>query len=349
MLIEELAPGAHGEWDDYVLHHPDATCYHLRAWQGAAEHGYHMRAPFLVARDRRGGRICGVQPLFVVSRPMGGYVTSGLFGAYGPILADAAAAADYDEVRRALVREAQAVGEREHAAYLIFKSLRDRPIEGFVERDTSVIATMKLDADPQVVWKRLRDKTRNQTRKAQKSGFVVQRGIDQLPGYYDVLAENMHRKGTPIYGIDFMRELLLCLGDRGEIVSLSLAGKVVSAALVIHFRDTVYVPFASSRPEVFKLCPNNLLYWDIIQRACERGMKVLDFGRSPRNSSTLDFKLHFGAVVEPMPFYIYPLRGEAPTMDSHDPGIKRLVRLWQRLPRRVADLVGPEICKRFLV
>ena len=73
----------------------------------------------------------------------------------------------------------------------------------------------------------------------------------ELPAFYDVLAENMHRKGTPIYGIAMMRAIVDALGDRAEVVTLALDGRAVSGAIVLTFRDTVYVPFCSSRPSSF--------------------------------------------------------------------------------------------------
>jgi len=94
--------------------------------------------------------------------------------------------------------------------------------------------------------------------------------------------------------------------------------------------------------------PNNLLYWEIIKRSCRRGETVLDFGRSPRGSSNLDFKLRWGAQELPQPFYMYAPKGEPPRMNARDPGVQRLVRLWQRLPRALADALGPTICRSFL-
>ena len=66
-----------------------------------------MRAPFLVAREAAGGPIRGVLPLFVVRRPFGAYLTSGMFGAYGRNPGGWAA------FGQALVREAQRLTRQE--------------------------------------------------------------------------------------------------------------------------------------------------------------------------------------------------------------------------------------------
>jgi FemAB-related protein (PEP-CTERM system-associated) len=343
VLVEELASTSGTEWDDYVESHPGATCYHLREWNLVAERAYRLRAPLLVTRAPAGGPVQGVLPLFVVRNASGGYTTNGLFGAYGAILADS------PEAGNALLAEATRITRQERSRYLMLKSLGEEPLAADLDRrDLCVIAKLPLDPSPDVMWKGFRDKMRNSIRKAQKSEMDVRVGADQLSGYYDVLAENMHRKGTPIYGKTIMRELLAALGDRAEIVTLWKDGAVVSGAMVVYHKKVVYVPFASSRPAAFKWNPNNLLYWEIIKRACARGMEVLDFGRSPRSSSALAFKLGWGATVTPQPFYVYTARGAPPKLDVDARGVKRMISLWQRLPRRVADALGPAVCRRFL-
>ena len=71
MILELLSDATAAEWDAYVDARPDATCYHLRAWQRVAERAYRMPAPHLLARDRPGGPLRGVLPLFVIGGPFG--------------------------------------------------------------------------------------------------------------------------------------------------------------------------------------------------------------------------------------------------------------------------------------
>jgi FemAB-related protein (PEP-CTERM system-associated) len=341
MLVEELGRESAREWDDYVAAHPHATLYHSRVWREAGMRAYRLRAPFLIARKDH--RVCGVLPLFLVRNPSGGYATSGLFGAYGRVLADDAAAG------KALLDGARARAAQARVAYLVLKGLAEEPFASeFVCRDFCVIAKMALPGDPQVLWKGFRDKIRNSIRKAQKSDLKLFTGPEQLQCFYDVLAENMHRKGTPIYGTEFMRVLCEALGENAEVFTLWRDGRAISGALVCYHKGTVYVPFASSRPEAFRFNPNNLIYWEIMQRACRLGMHTFDFGRSPRDSSTLAFKLGWGATITAQPFFVQTLKGAPPTFDVNTPGMQRLVRLWQHLPRPIADALGPSICRRYI-
>jgi FemAB-related protein (PEP-CTERM system-associated) len=338
VIVEELREVSHADWDAYVDGRSDATCYHLRAWKDAAGEAYRMRAPHLLARERPGSPVTGVLPLFVVRRPLACYLTSGLFGAYGPLLAET------PEAGRALLERAAEVADRERAAYLQLKLIGDR-FDGhrFTRHDTSVIATVPLSPDPEVLWDRIGGPMRTKVRKAQKSGVTVHEGQEELDAFYDVLAANMHRHGTPIYGQPFLRGLVRRLGARARVLTLRHAGRTISGALVIHYNGTATIPFASSRLESFHLRPSHLIHWEIIERACRTGLHTLDFGRSPIDASTLEFKQSWGAVLQPQPFYLQVRRGSPPALDASGAGAQRGVRLWRRLPRRVVDALGPKL------
>jgi len=310
-----------------------------------AERAYRLRAPYLVARDA-GGRVCGVLPLLLVDAPLRSYAVTGLFGAYGRVLCD------HPDVGRELIDAAWNLTEENGLSCLVHKGLGlDEPaLDGasFQCLDRWVTATLSLEGGEESVWGRLRSEIRNRIRKAQRSGFELRTGVAELPAFYDVLAENMHRKGTPIYGLRFMQELVRAFGARAEVIVLAKDGQVVSGALVLDHAGVVNVPFVSSRQSVFHLCPNNLLYWEIIQRAIRRGMSELDFGRSPRHSSNLDFKLRWGAQAVAQPFHVRA-RGKAPAFDQTSATVQWLVRAWRVLPRPLVDALGPAVCRRLLV
>ena len=149
------------------------------------------------------------------------------------------------------------------------KLLGDRfESDRFTRHDTSVIATLPLAPDPEVLWERIGGPMRTKIRKAQKSGVKAHEG----PGELD-----------------------------------------------------------------------QLIHWEIIERACRQGLHTLDFGRSPIGASTLEFKQSFGAVLQPQPFFIQTRRGRPPVLDASSPGVQRGVRLLRRLPRGVVDALGPKL------
>jgi len=344
MVIEELDRRAAAEWDDYVSRKEQANCYHLHGWRSAGERSYGLHAPYLVARARPRGELLGVLPLFFVrGGPVRGYATTGLFGAYGPVLAED------PEICALLLREACRRARDAGLASFRFKGLGPEPAAaGFVSLDHWVIATLPLWRTADEAWRAIRGKERNLVRKALRCGLVVHRGREQLPAFYDVLAENMHHKGAPIYGRRWMEEVAASFGDACEWVTVHHQGRCVAGAVTLNFKGVITVPFASSRPDALPLGPNTLLYWDIIARACGAGLRLLDMGTSLRDSSALRFKLHWGARTMPRSILVRALRGKPPAIDARSPLVRVAVALWQRLPRVWADALGPEVCRRFL-
>jgi FemAB-related protein (PEP-CTERM system-associated) len=328
-------------WDAYVSRCPNATLYHLFAWKTVAETAYRMRAPFLVARDAPGKAIRGVLPLVRVPRPFAPYFTSGLFGSYGPLLADEA------RHGRALLAAASRRVDDGEASFLHLKLLGSAPTHPGLERhDVWVTAQLDLGPDPEALWKRLRSPMRNKIRHAQHAGLVAEHGPQGLDDFYDVLSENMHRKGAPIYGRRFMRVLVDALGPRANVVVLKHEGRVVSGALIAWFNGTMVVPFSSSRPSTFQLRPNYLLFWEIARHALDLGLHTLDFGSSLRDSTGLEFKQSWKPRVEPIGSYVYARRTPAPALVPADSAIARnAVKVWSHLPARLAQALGPTVSR----
>ena len=256
---------------------------------------------------------------------------------------------DYPEAHEAFLKRAKGILEEHHLPYLCLKTLSDAETEAqhdCTKMDEWVIATLPLKETPEENWKALRNKVRNCIRKAERSGLKVHIGKDCLSEFYDVVADNMHSKGAPTYGFSFISEVVHEFGEDSEVITLRLNEEIIAELLLLFHKKTAYIPFASSRPGTLHMSPNNLLYWQIIYQSCLRGMKILDFGRSQRDSGSLQFKLGWGAEIAPQPFLIYSRDGVNPPLNSKKNQIDVVVYTLQRLPRPIADRVGPVICRQ---
>ena len=71
-----------------------------------------------------------------------------------------------------------------------------------------------------------------------------------------------------------------------------------------------------------------------MRRACERGVRVFDYGRSKRGTGSFDFKKNWG--FEPTPLaYEYRLykRDSVPQNNPLNPRYRAFIALWRKLPR----------------
>lgn len=338
-LVEELGPDEAAAWDTYALGRPEVTLYHLHAWRPIAKRAYGIESPFLVARDEPHGTIRGVLPLFRISRPFSPYLTNGLFGSYGDVLADDL------HYARALVTAATNGVEHGGADFLHLKLLGDASWPQLVRQDIWTTARLALGRNQEATWKNLTSAMRTKIRHAQNAGLVVNGDAD-LDGFYDVLSENMLRKGSPIYGRAFFDALCTELHSRAHVITLRKDGLVVAGAFLTWVNGVMYVPFASSRPAVFPLKANQLLWWEIIRYAHALNLDTLDFGSSMRNSSGLEFKKHWGPRIDPIGSHIYARAGVKPALAPADSRLARwTVAAWSHLGPMWAETLGPRVMR----
>ena len=81
--------------------------------------------------------------------------------------------------------------------------------------------------------------------------------------------------------------------------------------MTIGFRGTLYNPWASSLRQYSKYSPNMLLYWKMLEFACDNGFNYFDFGRSSLDEGTYKFKKQWGASPVPLPWQYISLQKQS--------------------------------------
>ncbi len=197
------------------------------------------------------------------------------------------------------------------------------------------------------MWEHLDRKVRNQIRKAQKSGLVCEHGGPELlPAFYGVFARNMRDLGTPVYSRRLFAEGLQTFPEQTRVHVVRLNGAPVAAGITFEARGTIEVPWASSIRDYNSLCPNHLLYWNIIERAVDAGASMLDFGRSTPHEGTYKFKEQWGAQPVALHWEYPSFKGEQlPNASPTNPKFQLAVNMWKKLPLSIATRVGPSIVR----
>jgi FemAB-related protein (PEP-CTERM system-associated) len=332
------APSVDTRWDRFVERHPTATVGHLSAWGRIVERTYRHDPVYLTAEED--GEILGVLPLVLMrSRLFGRRLVSMPFLDYGGVLAEPG-----HGVEHALV-DAALVAGRELGAATVGLRQFERVDLPYPVTDDRVTMLMPLTTEERA-WKALPSERRNRVRKGEKNGLVASWcGAEALAAFYEVFAVNMRDLGSPVHGRRFFETMLAELPGTARVLLVRDRGaRVLGAAVCLFFRDTIMVPWVSSLREAFALCPNFVLYWEVIRFGCKNGYRVLDLGRSFRNAGTFEFKRQWGAAPHTLPWvFVDVVPGAAPPADRDRSRFERLIELWKRVPVPVANVVGPWI------
>ncbi len=289
-----------------------------------------------------GGLTCGYLPL--------AFVSSMIFGRHLvslPYLNSNGVISASPEVQTLLVDRAVELADELGARNLELR--HEQPVEhpAFNGKLTSKVhMRMTLPETTERLWKGYDPKVRNQVRKGEKHDLHVTWGhADQLAAFYAVLSENMRDLGTPVYSREFFRTILDTFRDAAELCVVRAGERPVAAALLLHGPGITEVPTASSLKEFNTICANMLMYRHLLDRAVERGQSVFDFGRSTEGSPTHKFKKQWGALPFPATWQYYIREGTVGEMRPDNPRYQRMIRVWQRLPIRVTQVLGPRIVR----
>jgi FemAB-related protein (PEP-CTERM system-associated) len=329
-------PAGKAEWNEFVLRFP-RSIFHRADWRSVWK-VYGLQHHDLVAREK--GQIVGVLPLVLQNSPMIGrqLVSLPWFDAAGPLTECGTAAS-------ALVEAALSLADRLRARWVQIRCIEPRPVSPYVRTD-KVLMELGLQTNPDALWKGLDPKVRNQVRKAEKSGLVVCSGGPELIGdYFHVYVRNMRDLGSPSHSRAFFDAVAASFGAETRIWVVRLDGRPVGAGFTMANGTALEIPWASSLKDFNKLCVNHLMYWKILERACDDGFQVFRFGRSSTSSGTYHFKKQWGAKEVPLYWYFLsrkPVVAEAAATPPQE-SFGWASRAWQKLPLGVSKRLGPKL------
>ena len=94
------------------------------------------------------------------------------------------------------------------------------------------------------------------------------------------------------------------------------------------------------------LAANDFKYWELMRRACERGLKVFDYGRSKQGTGSFAFKKNWGFEPQPLHYEYCLYKHDAiPQNNPNNPKYKFFIEAWRRMPIALANRLGPLIVR----
>jgi FemAB-related protein (PEP-CTERM system-associated) len=326
------------QWDRFVELAPSGTFFHRAAWRSIIENVFGHRCHYLLAEAH--GQVCGVLPLAEIRSTLFGHSLVSLpFCVYGgPVAGD-------ERTQDALIDAAVQLGRELRVQHLELRNRR--PIRAtWPRQDLYVTFRKRLEPDADANMKAIPRKQRAMVRKGIGHGLrsEVDRSAER---FFDLYADNVHRHGTPGLSRRYFDALLATFSDACEVLTIvDPRGRPVSGVLSFYFRDEVLPYYAGDTSRARELAANDFKYWELMRRACERGSRVFDYGRSKRGTGSYDFKKNWGFDPSPLAYEHTLYVGKSvPQKNPLNPKYRVFIELWRRLPRPLAIALGPMVVR----
>jgi FemAB-related protein (PEP-CTERM system-associated) len=336
LSLDDAAAAA--RWDDFVLACPQATFFHRSGWQRVLHEVFRHPTHFLYAET--GGRIEGVLPLAEVKSMLFGHALVSLpFAVYGGV------AANTPEAAAALEDRAQQLAQQMGVAHLELRHV-NRQHDDWPLQDLYVTFRKEILPEEEANMLAIPRKQRAMVRKGIKNGLVshFDEGMDR---FFALYADNVHRHGTPPMPKRYFEKLREVFGKDCDVLTVSSPdGRPLSTVLSFYFRDEVLPYYAGDDEAARDLAANDFKYWELMRRACARGLKVFDYGRSKQGTGPYAFKKNWGFEPQPL-HYEYRLyqRDTVPQNNPANAKYRLLIASWKKLPIGVANWLGPFIVR----
>lgn len=343
-------------WNTYVSGHECGSFYGMAEWGGVIRDVYGHESIRLVAfGEGTGGiEIVGVLPLVDMrSRIFGNRLVSMPYLDMGGVVADT------PEVEKALIAKALEVGGQIRSKRIEVRQVRalsgleglarvshglgGTPFSVYREKERMLLS---LPSTSGALWTSFKSKLRSQIRRAMKEGLTVHIGEEELvDAFYTVFAENMRDLGSPVHAKKLFCVVMKAFKGRAKIMVIKKDDTPISASIVCQHGETLYNPWASSLRRYGRFSPNMLLYWSMLEYACENKCTTFDCGRSTPGEGTYRFKMQWGAKPHSLHWYQFTPAGpvSAGKKASDKARFGKAVKYWQKMPVPLAKLIGPMV------
>jgi FemAB-related protein (PEP-CTERM system-associated) len=325
-------------WEAFVLACPQSSFFHRAGWQNIITKVFKHQTYFLYAE--RNGVIEGVLPLGHVNSWLFGNALTGLpFAVYGGV------AAISPEAAAALEKEAQRIAVELDVDHLELRNVEPRNPD-WPQQDLYVTFRKEILPTEDANMLAIPRKQRAMVRKGIKNELVshIDPTVDR---FFRLFADNVHRHGTPAMPKKYFEALQKEFGADCEVLTVTTSdGKPLSSVLSFYFRDEVLPYYAGDDEAARDLAANDFKYWELMRRACARGLKVFDYGRSKQGTGPYSFKKNWGFEPTQLHYAFCLYKREAiPQNNPNNAKYKLMISTWRRMPIGLANWLGPFIVR----
>ncbi|MDD5579530.1 MAG: FemAB family PEP-CTERM system-associated protein [Methylobacter sp.] len=336
-MIKTLDVANHARWDSFVQETDDATFFHQSGWKLVIEKAFDHKTYYLYAEID--GKISGILPLVhIKSLLFGNALVSNAFCVYGGIVAND------DQSYLELDKEACRLAAELGVDYLEMRN-RAQKTQERPYKELYVTFRKKLDSDSEKNFLAIPRKQRAMVRKGIEAGLTstIDNDVDRL---FSAYAESVRNLGTPVFPKRYFQLLKDVFAGQCEVLTVEHNGQLIGSVMNFYFKDEVLPYYGGGTNLARNLKGNDFMYWEVMRRSVEKGVKVFDYGRSKIGTGSYSFKKNWGFQPEPLFYEFHLVKSQAlPDINPLNPKYRLFIAAWKRLPLGISQMVGPWLAK----
>ncbi len=315
----------------------------IDSWMNSVNAIYEYKIHRFVATED--SQPLGALSLVEVKHPVfGHYLVTAPFGSYGGFAFESNAARDL------LLEATSRLAEETRVEYaaIRFEDGDSDPPANWIQQPSYYTYLIDLPLTSEEILKTFSSDHRNHVRKSMKKGFTVRFGhLELLDDIYEALSRSMHELGSPYHSKTYLRTMAELLGNTVEFAVLyDLHGKIAGGGVFIAQGDTVFNLHANILRFVRSSYAGEFLYWSVIERAIQKGLKTFDLGRSLVGSGNEIFKMKWAPRKKLLAYWHWLAPGqELPSLNQKNPKFQIAIAVWKRLPDFVVRPLGPHLVR----
>jgi FemAB-related protein (PEP-CTERM system-associated) len=337
-LIKSLSPADYSRWDAYVKAHTEGTFFHLSGWEKVIKDSFSHQSFFLFAEAE--DEIIGVLPLVEVNSALFGHsLISTPFCVYG------GAITNNEETARALEQHACQLAEKLNVDYLELR-YKTRQNSSLLMKSVHSTFTCELGDNSDEILANVKKKQRAVIRHSFKNDLTCDIS-NQIEPFYNLLSQSYRNLGTPIFSKKYFENLLDVFVDDIDIAVIKDSDNKASVAVMnFYFNGQVSPYYGGGSADSRFIKSADFMYYQVMCSAREKGCTSFDFGRSKNDSGPYKYKKNWGMDPQPLHYYYHLVKAtELPNLSPNNPKYKMFINLWQKLPLKLSQLLGPFLSK----
>jgi FemAB-related protein (PEP-CTERM system-associated) len=330
----------YARWDAFVAACPDATFFHRAGWQTIIERVYAHKTWFYYAECD--GQIVGVLPLAEIKSRLFGHSLGSL-----PFCVLGGVAATDERAKPLLDAAADKIARELNVGHLEYRNLVPSHAgdPAWYQKELYVTFRKEISSDDETNLNAIPRKQRAMVRKGIKLGLSAELDED-VERFFTCYSTSVHRLGTPVFPKSYFKVIKEVFKDETEIRIIVQNGQLIAGVMSFYWRDEVLPYYGGGMPAAREVAGNDFMYWNLMQAAAAKGVKIFDFGRSKLGTGAFDFKKNWGFSPTPLA-YEYKLYAstELPDNNPLNPKYQLFIKMWKKLPIGLANVLGPHIVK----